>query len=283
MAKIKVAVVAQGAMGAGVGGRLAASEVDVITSLTGRSKSSAERAAAVGMRAVEDAELATADVILSIVPPAEAPAFAVRLAPLLKVARTKPIFADLNAVSSATAESIAKVIAETGCHFVDGGIIGGPPRRGYDGPMIYVSGPNAEDLEVLREHGLAIRPLDGPIGAASALKMSYAAITKGLTAIASASILAADKYGAAQALYSELDYSQRNILGVISRSVPEMFSKAYRFVGEMEEIAEHAGHEATRDVYRGMAALYQDLADDMEDGGQVEIAALDRFFKASKD
>ncbi|MGE0627658.1 MAG: DUF1932 domain-containing protein [Hyphomicrobiaceae bacterium] len=279
MAKPTVTVVAQGAMGSGVAKRLVENGVDVVTSLAGRSASSAERAKAVGMRAVDEAGLVAADIILSVLPPSDAKAFAERLAPLLKAAGKKPIFADLNAVSSATVEEIAEVIAPTGCPFVDGGIVGAPPREGYDGPMIYVSGPHSHSLGALAKAGLAIRPLDAPIGAASALKMSYAAITKGLTALASASILAADRYGAGEALHAELAYSQPGVLKVISRSVPEMFPKAYRFVGEMEEIADHSGRATTSDIYRGIAALYQELADDMERGGKGDIAALDRFFK----
>ena len=118
-------------------------------------------------------------------------------------------------------------------------------------------------LEPLARGGLSIKPLDGPIGAASALKMSYAAITKGLTAIASASILAAAKYGASDALYAELASSQKGILPAIARSVPDMFPKAYRFVGEMEEIADHFGRASSAEIYRGMAKLYQEIADDM--------------------
>ena len=279
MAKRKIAVVAQGAMGSGVGARLAENGVDVVTSLVGRSASSGQRAEKAGMRPVDDDELIGADIILSIVPPSDAIAFAQRLAPLLTRVKAKPIFADLNAVSSATVQEIAKVIEPTGCPFVDGGIVGGPPTAGYEGPMIYVSGPHARALADLCDNGLAIRPLDGPIGAASALKMSYAAITKGLTALASASILAADRYGAADALYDELAYSQKAVLGVISRSVPQMFSKAYRFVGEMEEIGDHAERASTRDIYYALAELYRELAADQDAGAKGDIAALDRFFK----
>jgi len=278
MSKPKIAVIAQGTMGAGVGARLTDRGVDVVTSLAGRSAASAERAAKAGMRDVSDVEIAAADIILSIVPPVDALPLAERLAPHLTAASKKPLFVDCNAVSSEMAIRVGKVIAATGTPFADGGIIGMPPRAGYDGPSIYVAAAPAGSLESLARGGLSIKVLDGPVGAASALKMSYAAITKGLSAIASASILAAAKYGASDALHAELSSSQKAILPAITRSVPDMFPKAYRFVGEMEEIADHFGRASSAEIYSGMAKLYQEIADDLAAGGKNEIAALAAFF-----
>ncbi len=280
MSKPTVAVIAQGAMGAGVGGWLSRHDVDVVTALVGRSSASAERAAKANMRPVDDSGIAAANVILSIVPPSEATALAERLAPALRAVKDKPLYIDCNAVSAAQGKRIGALIADTGCDFADGGIIGGPPREGYDGPAIYVAGLPAQRFEVLLDGGLKIRVLDGPVGAASALKMAYASITKGLTAIATGSILAASRYGAAEALHDELAHSQKAILGVISRSVPEMYTKAYRFVGEMEEVAEHVERRSTAKIYQGIAELYQEIADDVT-GDHTDIAALKTFF-ASK-
>lgn len=279
MSNTVIAVIAQGAMGAGVGGRLAEKGATVLTSLTGRSANSAERAAKAGMRNASDAEIAAADVILSIVPPSEALALAERLAAALTSAPRKPLYIDCNAVSSEMAIRIGKVVAATGAPFADGGIIGGPPRAGSDGPSVFVAAAPEGSLEPLARHGLSISTLDGPVGAASALKMSYAAITKGLTAIASASILGAAKYGASDALFAELARSQKGILAAIQRSVPEMFPKAYRFVGEMEEIADHLGRPSSDAIYRGMAKLYQEIADDHDAGSKGDVAALAAFFK----
>ncbi len=278
MSKPIIAVIAQGAMGAGVGWRLWQGGGDVITSLGGRSAASGERAAKAGMRDATDLEIAGADFILSIVPPSEAMALAKRLAPALRASAKKPLYIDCNAISSELAKSVGGVVAETGAPFADGGIIGGPPRAGYDGPNVFVAAAPAGSLEPLVACGLKIKSLDGPIGAASALKMSYAAITKGLTAIASASILAAAKYGASEALFAELASSQKALLPAIARSVPDMFPKAYRFVGEMEEIADHFGRASSAEIYHGMAKLYQEIADDLAAGGKGDIAALTGFF-----
>ena len=279
MAKPIVAVIAPGGMGSAVGGRLVERGVDVITSLAGRSRASSERAERSGMRGVPEAEIAKAAFVLSIVPPSEALGLAERLAPILSAARAKPLYIDCNAVSSATATRIGAVITATGTPFADAGIIGGPPKAGYDGPSIYVSGVAADKIALLSEGGLKIRHLAGPVGAASALKMSYASITKGLTGLATASILAASRYGAADALHAELSASQKAILATLTRAVPDMFQKAYRFVGEMEEIGAHSERASTAAIYGGLAKLYQEIADDLE-GSKRDIAALEAFFKA---
>ena len=272
-----VAVIAAGAMGAAVGARLTQNGVTVLTSLAGRSHASAERARAAGMMPVTDGEVVQADFVLSIVPPGEALPLAQRLASALQATNPKPVYVDCNAVSPETVERIATVVTDTGCPFVDGGIIGGPPRAGYDGPKIYASGSAARRAETLGQFGLIIRPIEGPIGAASALKMSYGGLTKGLTALGSALVLAASRVGVAETLHRELAASQPALLAYLTRSVPEMFPKAYRFVAEMEEVASFVGGEAEHAMYEGIAELYERLAADMT-GAQAEIGPLAEFF-----
>jgi 3-hydroxyisobutyrate dehydrogenase-like beta-hydroxyacid dehydrogenase len=252
--------------------------VDVVTSLEGRSSASRARAEKAGMRAVDLAGIAAADIILSIVPPSDAQKLAEQLAPILTAAKTKPLYADMNAVSSGKVEQIAAVIAPTGCMFADGGIIGPPPRPDTRNTIYYFSGIPGDRVALLSKGALDVKVVDGPVGAASALKMSYAAIGKGLTALASASILMADKYGAKEALLAELQRSQPNTLKGVSWSVPDMFVKAYRFVGEMEEIADQSGRESTAAIYRGIADLYREIAAD-QDGPKRDVAILDGFFK----
>src|SRR5690348_15681580 len=182
---VTVAIIAQGSMGSGVGNRLHESGASVRTILSGRSAESAERARAAGMQPMADerALLDGADFFLSILPPGAAENLARRLAPALSALQKKPIYVDCNAISPQTAQRVAAIIEPTGAAFVDGGIIGGPPRAGYSGPAIYASGPAVDATRVLRDWGLDWRAIDGPVGAASGLKMSYAGITKGTTAI----------------------------------------------------------------------------------------------------
>jgi L-threonate 2-dehydrogenase len=278
--KSVVAVIAPGAMGAAVAARLVENGADVITSLSGRSPASAKRATEAGMRAVDDTDLLSARLILSIVPPSDALGLAERLSPVLRSGSSKPLYVDCNAVSPETAKRIAEVIAATGTPFADGGIIGGPPRAGQVGPTLYVSGEPAKRVEGLAR-GLVVRAIDGPVGAASALKMSYAAITKGLTALGTASILGATRAGAAEALHRELSESQPMLLAWLGRSVPDMFPKAYRFVGEMEEISSFMGSDGAREIYAGIAGLYREVAADKE-GENRDIDALARFFASKK-
>src|ERR1700726_4008981 len=257
-----IGVIAQGMMGAGVGRRLHESGATVRTLLSGRSQASAGRAEKAGMiTAANERELLTgADFFLSILPPGEAEALAQHLAPALKALDRKPVYVDCNAVSPQTAIRIGEIIAPTGAHFVDGGIIGGPPRQGYS-PTIYASGPTAGPTAVLRDWGIDWRVIDGPIGAASALKMSYAGITKGTTAIAAAMLLGAARFGCGEALIAELSKSQPEMLQRMRGNIPRMYDKAYRWVGEMEEISDFLGaNKPSSDMYAAIARLYEFLA-----------------------
>ena len=281
-----IGVIAQGMMGAGVGRRLHESGAEVRTLLTGRSAKSAERAQAAGMEpaADEHALLAGSDVFLSILPPGEAEALARQLAPALKPLDRKPVYVDCNAVSPQTAISIGEIIAPTGADFVDGGIIGGPPRPGYS-PTIYASGPTAGQTAVLRDWGIDWRVIDGPIGAASALKMSYAGITKGTTAIASAMLLGAARFGCGEALIAELTESQPEMLARFRDGIPRMYDKAYRWVAEMEEISDFLEQNPpSRDIYAAVARLYAYLAEaeaEKEPGPGNAVRSLDRVLGRS--
>ncbi len=259
---ITVAVIAQGSMGAGVGKRLHENGAEVHTLLSGRSAESAERARAAGMKPAADerALLEGADFFLAILPPSEVENLAHRLAPALSALSKKPIYVDCNAISPQTVTRVAAIIEPTGAKFVDGGIIGGPPRPGYS-PAIYASGAAAGETAVLRDCGIDWRVIDGPVGAASGLKMSYAGITKGTTAIAAAMLLGAARFGCGEALIAELSKSQPEMLKRMRGGIPGMYDKAYRWVGEMEEISDfHGPNKPAADMYAAIARLYEFLA-----------------------
>ena len=274
-----VAVVAQGAMGAGVGARLVERGLKVVTSLEGRSESSAKRAKAAGMVPVSDQEMARADFFLSILPPSDALALAERMAAVIAPGNHKPVYVDCNAVSPPTKIEIGHVVTKAGSPFVDGGIVGAPPKAGYDGPGIYASGPDAGRFASLADFGLVVHIMSGPIGAASAMKMSYAGITKGFTALGSMMMLAAERGGVAEGLRAELERSQPALLPWLQRQVPAMYSKAYRFVGEMEEISDYVGEDLSAlEMFDAFADFFPRLAADYE-GEQTEVKALTAFLK----
>jgi putative dehydrogenase len=276
-----VAVIAPGMMGGAVGGRLVENGLKVLTSLTGRSAETAARAKQYGLTPATDEEIARADFILSILPPGDAVALAERFAPALTASNSKPVFVECNALSPRTAERVAAVIAPTGSPFVDAGIIGAPPKTGDKGPRFYASGPAAPRFAALKQYGLDVRLLDGPLTAASAMKMSYAGITKGTQALAAVMMLAATRAGTADALFAELSGSQAPMLAWLKRSLAMMPPKAYRWIAEMHEISDFvcedpAGHE----LYAGAAHFYEQIAEDFE-GGKAQVDQLMAFINKS--
>ena len=276
-----VAVIAPGMMGAAVGKRLVDNGVKVLTSLKGRSAETATRAKAAGMAAVGDEEIAACDFILSILPPGDAVALAERFQPALKASNAKPVYVDCNAINPKTVDRVAAVIAPTDCPFVDSGIIGSPPKPGDAGPRFYASGPAAPRLATLRQFGLDVRVLDGAMSAASALKMSYAGITKGTQAIGAAMMLAATRAGSADALFAELSSSQKEIFAWFKRGLALMPPKAYRWIAEMHEIAGFVGDDpAAKDLYEGAAHFYERIAEDF-DTDKKDVKALSEFLNKS--
>ncbi len=274
-----VVVIAMGEMGSGVARRLHERGARVLTSLAGRSSASRARAERAGVTSVEDdlSLLADADFVLSIVPPGQALAFGERMAPPLRESNRRAVFVDCNAVSPETARKTAGVIAAAGAPFVDAGIIGGPPREGTPGPRFYASGPQAAAFATLRDYELDVRLLDGTVGSASALKLSYASITKGLTALGSVAMLGAERAGVGAALRSELAESQPALKAYLERQVPAMYAKAYRWVAEMEEIAAYLEADpAAAAIFQGAASLYGRLAREQAAQGP-EIATLKAF------
>ncbi|MGH7860734.1 MAG: DUF1932 domain-containing protein, partial [Candidatus Dormibacteraceae bacterium] len=136
---------------------------------------------------------------------------------------------------------MAAAIEAAGSSFIDVAIIGQPPRvgqaLGIGTPRFYVSGERAEFFMRLREHGIDVRLLPGPPGQASGLKMCYAALLKGLTALSTDLLMAGTLMGLKEPLEAELTEHQALLVDVMRRQLPLMPPKAYRWVGEMQEMA----------------------------------------------
>ena len=273
-----VALIAPGMMGSAVGKRLVDNGLKVLTSLKGRSAETVARAKSAGMQAASDAEIAATDFILSILPPGDAVALAQRFAPALTASNSKPIYVDCNAISPPTVGRIVAALAPTDAPYVDVGIIGGPPKPGDAGPRFYASGKEAPRFATLKQYGLDVRVLDGELTAASALKMSYAGMTKGTQAINAVMLLAATREGTADALLAELQKSQPQMLAWLKSYLGTMPPKAYRWVAEMHEIADFVGDDPSgHELYVGAAHFYEQFARDFETDKQAD-AAIKKFF-----
>ena len=271
-----IGIIGAGAMGSAVGRRLRENGARVVTPLDGRSPAARARAEAAGMEPVSSAGLAKAELVLSIVPPGQALAVAQDFA--ASIVGGKAPFVDCNALDVRTVCNVDAVLAATGRSFVDAGIIGLPPVSGAPGPTFYLSGKGAADVaSVLSPLGLVVKTMDGDVGAASALKMSYAGITKGLAALGAIMVLGADRAGAGPALRAELAVSQPHLLARFGKTLPDMVPKAYRWVAEMREIAAFlADDPAGAAVFEGVAQFYQRIADDAEDD-RAEVGVIEAF------
>jgi 3-hydroxyisobutyrate dehydrogenase-like beta-hydroxyacid dehydrogenase len=233
----RVGIMSAGDMGSGFGTVLHAHGLEVYTCLAGRSDFTRRRAGEAGFIDCPDLDhlVAGIDLFISVLVPSEATQLAKDVAEAMTRTGAKPVYADLNAIAPNTVLEIERIVRGVGASFIDGGIIGGPPRRGYT-PHIAVSGPDTAAIEVLRDCELDIRVTGPRIGQASGLKMVYAASTKGTTALWTELLTAAKAMGLLDALLAQ--YGDRNVVYQSQqRSIPGMPNRARRWVGEMEEIA----------------------------------------------
>jgi 3-hydroxyisobutyrate dehydrogenase-like beta-hydroxyacid dehydrogenase len=254
-----------GEMGASVGASGRTSGHRVLWASEGRGAETTRRAGAAGL---EDAGtvamvVAASDVVLSVCPPHAA----------IAVARSvadhgfRKLYVDGNAVSPATSREIARIVEAVGATYVDGGIIGPPPDRPGT-TRLYLSGATAERVKVLFDGGpLETIVLPGELSAASAIKMCYAAWTKGSQALLLAVRALATAEGVDEALLAEWHRSQADLPRRSENAAKGTARKAWRWVGEMDEIAATFAadglpdgfHRASSELYRRMA-VYKDAA-----------------------
>lgn len=238
MAIQTIGLLSPGDMGHSVGKVLHDSGLRVTTCLEGRSSRSRELAAKAGIEDVPTLEdlVSQADIFLSILVPARAVEVARQIAGAMQASgSTDLLYVDCNAIAPRTVGEVADVITAAGGRVADIGIVGPPPRR--PGTRFYASGPGADEVSELTSFGLDVRVIGSEMGQASGLKMCYGALTKGLQALGVELLVAAKVLGLEQALADEQAGSMAEVRDWLERSVPTMPPKAYRWVGEMEEIA----------------------------------------------
>jgi 3-hydroxyisobutyrate dehydrogenase-like beta-hydroxyacid dehydrogenase len=239
-----------GEMGAAIGAVLRQRRIEVLWASEGRSEATHSRAERAGLTdaTTVDELVRRSDVILSICPPLAAADVAA------SVAGFAGVFVDANAISPATSRRIAETLPA----FVDGGIVGGPPSD-TDGPRLYLSGGNtARVIELFSGTPVEARAVSERVGDASALKMVYAAWSKGSAALLLAIREVARSEGVWDDLFEEWRHSLPGLEARLASAERSAAAKGWRWVAEMEEIAATfaaAGappgfHQAAAEVFR---------------------------------
>jgi 3-hydroxyisobutyrate dehydrogenase-like beta-hydroxyacid dehydrogenase len=247
-----------GEMGASVGAALRRAGVEVLWASAGRGPATRSRAGAAGLTDAGTLPelVARSQLVVSVCPPHAALEVARSVAALGFGGR----YLDANAIAPGTARSLREVVEQAGGRFVDGDLIGGPVRPG-GATRLYLSGPAAGEVAALfAPTDLDAVALEGDVAAASALKMCYAAWTKGTSALLLAIRAAADAHGVEAALVEEWARTQPG-LSARSEAAAGMARKAWRFAGEMDQVAGCLAEAGLPDGFaRAAAEVYRRLA-----------------------
>mgnify|MGYP001495385936 FL=1 len=254
-----VAILSPGDMGHAVGQLLREHELKVVTCLTGRSQRTKDLAELAGIADVPDLNdmVAQSQIILSISVSEMVPSICQQVADAIKATNANVLFAECNAISPQLSRQMEPIITEAGGRYIDASIVGGPPLNGSS-PRFYASGDNTAEFEGLANFGLDVRTAGTEVGQASGIKMCYAAMTKGSSALYSELLMAAEMMGLSDFVIAEFQSSQPAVLQRMERGLPGVPAKARRWVSEMEEIMdtfEHLG--LTPHLFQGVADMYR--------------------------
>jgi 3-hydroxyisobutyrate dehydrogenase-like beta-hydroxyacid dehydrogenase len=258
----KVGFMTPGDMGQAVAMQIKAKGFPVLTALDNRSERSKTLARDAGLTDVGSITrlVAETDVVLSVMNPGSAVDFARDAAAALRETGKHTLIADCNAISPDTVQEIAGIIEGAGGRFLDGGIIG-PPPRGKAKTNLYVSGPGAADLKALEGPQLLVHVVSERIADASALKMCYGALNKGTQALWLEVLMAAQRLGVDELLEQQLRSSRGDLLDWALSQYPKMPPKAYRWVPEMLEISKTLGTSGVSPkVFQGAADIFKFVA-----------------------
>lgn len=250
-----------GEMGLSVAASAQNSDCTVYWVSEGRSQKTHERAARLGLIDVRTLPqlCATCSVIASVCPPDAAEAVAIDV---LSHGFTG-LYVDMNAISPQRATRIADKLTVGGITFVDGGIIGGPAWQ-PNTTWLYLSGVAApQAAECFSAGPLETCVIGDAIGKASALKMCFAAYSKGTTALLSAVLAGAEALDVRQELAQQWSRDGSDFAGQTAKRVSSVTAKAWRFAGEMDEIAATFNavglpgefHSAAANIYRRLAGF----------------------------
>jgi 3-hydroxyisobutyrate dehydrogenase-like beta-hydroxyacid dehydrogenase len=252
-----VGLMTPGDMGQGVAMQIKAKGFNVCTALDKRSERSRTLAREAGLTDLGTIArlVGECDVVLSVMNPGAAVDFARDAAEAIRATQKRPVIVDCNAIAPGTVHEIARIVEGAGARFIDGGIIG-PPPRGKAKTNLYVSGPGAADLQALAGPQLAVHVVSERIADASALKMCYGALNKGTQALWLEVLIAAQRLGVDGLLDQQLRQSQASMYEWALNQFPKLMPKAYRWVPEMLEVSKTlATSGITPKVFQGAADI----------------------------
>ena len=248
MAFQKIGILSIGEMGFHWATLLKGQGVEVLTYDKDRGEVSRKRGENAGVKSLPSMArlVKEAELIVSIVVPSAAKRVAAKVAKAVaKTGRQGLLFLDANAISPMTADAIAAVLKPAGVSFVDGCIIGSAARMGK-GTIVYVSGPQAQSIQALAEFGIPIRVLGPNTSQASAFKVVYAGLTKGLQGLFVELLMGARRFGLLNEVRAQYEESFPGLLDKISSSIVGLRIHAARRAEEMDELKRTFNHHGMR-------------------------------------
>ena len=259
LSNLTLGIVGPGDMGHSVARVLTNLGYRVVTVLDGRSELSHIRAKRSNMRNVSDLKklVSVSDFIFSIMPPNAAWSFAKKVSEAMGVVDKFPIFVDCNAISPKTTLSIDELIKNAGANFLNVGIIGPSPGRGMK-TKFYASGEDVNALQFLNQNEIELVPVGEDISKASAIKMCYAALTKGTMTLQASVLIAAELLGVSSEVQNEFQDSQKFQWEAMNKRVSSLACDASRWASEMDQISETFGSVGvTENLHKGAADIFR--------------------------
>ena len=244
----KIGLMSIGEMGFHWAKLLKAHGLEVLTYDKDRAEVSRKRGENAGVKSVASMSdlVSEAELIVSIVVPSAAIDVAKKVAEAVKTARRKDlIFLDANAISPMTAEEIGKNLEPAGVNFIDGCIIGSAARMGK-GTIVYVSGPEANRMQALEKFNIPVKVLGASTNQASAFKVVYAGLTKGLQGLFCELLMGAGRFGLLGEIRAQYDESFPGLLEKVSSSIVGLNIHAARRAEEMDELTRTFDHFGMR-------------------------------------
>ncbi len=289
MAFQRIGILSIGEMGYHWAKILTSRGIEVLTYAKDRSETTRKRAENVGVKCVPSTAtlIKDADLIVSIVVPSAAKRVATKVAKAAaKSGRRNLLYLDANAISPMTADQIGKILQPSGINFVDGCIIGSATKMDK-GAVVYVSGPQAARIQELESYGFSVRVLGSTVAQASAFKVVYAGLTKGLQGLFVELLMGARRFGLLDEILKRYEESFPGLLDKVTSSIVGLRIHAARRAEEMDELKRTFGHHgmkafmapAVQKVLQSIAELDVGKASDTGAREGDLLETLELFFK----